>query len=320
MHALASRVSEMSQRASIHPRVSSDTQQGSTMRNSSSHPENAPPSEEEIQRKPWKFIGYRGYTEFLSSEDDWFVLRRFGALNVRMALALQDEISVLEDELRELDENYSQRESPDRHNGRFRGDAEDRSALTELISDKLYRYNAFVLQQSKLRRYPEAPHRDIRSIRNWHYNHDYVAIAAEEQEYLEHDKDLICLVQKDKTPLRRLIDTSLTIRTLPMWKHKDKAAADYDAEHVSYYSDSRMDKTASVVIVAVGIVMLITPIWVLQAMDGLRAKLGVITAFVLIFLLVLSFAMASKPFEALGATAAYAAVLMVFTQLGESER
>ncbi|KAM6507368.1 hypothetical protein FSOLCH5_012585 [Fusarium solani] len=105
-----------------------------------------------------------------------------------------------------------------------------------------------------------------------------------------------------------------------MWKHKDKAAADYDAEHVSYYSDSRMDKTASVVIVAVGIVMLITPIWVLQAMDGLRAKLGVITAFVLIFLLVLSFAMASKPFEALGATAAYAAVLMVFTQLGESER
>lgn len=164
--------------------------------------------------------------------------------------------------------------------------------------------DAFVLQQSKLRRYPEAPHRDIRSMRNWHHNHGYAAIAPEEQEYLQHDKDLICLVQKDKTPLRRLIDTSLTIRTLPMWKHKDKAAANYDAEHVSYYSDARMDKTASIVIVAVGIVMLITPIWVLQAMDGLKAKLGVITVFVLIFLLTLSFAMASKPFEALGATAA----------------
>ncbi|RSL74526.1 hypothetical protein CEP51_011524 [Fusarium floridanum] len=100
--------------------------------------------------------------------------------------------------------------------------------------------------------------------------------------------------EKDKTPLRRLIDTSLTIRTLPIWRHKDKAAPDYDAEHVSYYSDARMDKTASVAIVAVGIIMLITPIWVLQAMDGLRAKLAVITT--------------------------YAAVLMVFTQLGESER
>ncbi|KAI8669140.1 hypothetical protein NCS57_00728000 [Fusarium keratoplasticum] len=313
----------MSQRASIHTRVSSETQQGSTTQISSSNTENAPPLEEEIQRKPWKFIGYKGYTEFISSEDDWFVLRRFGTLNVRVALALQDEISVLEEQLKELDESYSRRESPDRHNGRFRGDAEDRRALTELISDKLYRYSeytrtnlidmklmglheldAFVLQQSKLRRFPEAPHRDIRSIRNWHHNHDYVAIAAEEQEYLEHEKDLICLVQKDKTPLRRLIDTSLTIRTLPIWKHKGKAAAEYDAEHVSYYSDSRMDKTASVVIVAVGIVMLITPIWVLQAMDGLRAKLAVITTFVLVFLLVLSFAMASKPFEALGATAA----------------
>lgn len=310
----------MSQRASIHSHVSSETQQDSTTRISSSNAEIAPPSEEEIQRKPWKFIGYKGYAEFISSEDDWFVLRRFGTLNVRVALALQDEISVLEGQLKDLDESYSQRESPDRHNGRFRGDSEDRKTLTELISDKLYRYNAFVLQQSKLRRFPEAPHRDIRSIRNWHHNHDNVAIAAEEQEYLQHDKDLICLVQKDKTPLRRLIDTSLTIRTLPMWKHKDKAAADYDAEHVSYYSDARMDKTASGVIVAVGIVMLITPIWVLQAMDGLKTKLGVITAFVLIFLLTLSFAMASKPFEALGATAAYAAVLMVFTQLGESER
>lgn len=112
------------------------------------------------------------------------------------------------------------------------------------------------------------------------------------------------MVQKDKTPLRRLIDSSLAVRTLSIWKHKDKAVPNYDAEHVSYYSDSRMDKFASAVIAAVGVVMLITPIWVLQAMSGLRAKLVVITVFVLVFLMVLSFAMASKPFEALGATAA----------------
>ncbi|KAJ4261336.1 hypothetical protein NW757_001727 [Fusarium falciforme] len=164
--------------------------------------------------------------------------------------------------------------------------------------------DAFILQQSKLRGYPEAPNRDISSIRNWHYNHEYAAIAPEEQQYLEHDKDLICVAQKDKTPLRRLIDSSLTIRTLPIWRHKDKAVPNYDAEHVSYYSDSRIDTFASAVIAIIGVVMLITPIWVLQAMSGLRAKLVVITVFVLIFLLVLSFAMASKPFEALGATAA----------------
>lgn len=134
----------MSQISSTHTRASSETQQGSTTQTPSSNAENTPPSEEEIQRKPWKFIGYKGYTEFLSSEDDWFLLRRFGTLNVRVALALQDEISALEGQLKELDEGYSRRESPDRHNGRFRGDAEDRRALTELISDKLYRYSEYV--------------------------------------------------------------------------------------------------------------------------------------------------------------------------------
>ncbi|KAL2687391.1 hypothetical protein Neosp_004951 [[Neocosmospora] mangrovei] len=313
----------MSPRASIGGRVSSETQHGSTTQTQASTTVETPPSEEEIHLKPWKFIGYKGYAEFISSDDDWFILRRFGALNVRVALALQDEVSVLEEDLKKLDATYSQRGAPDRHNGRLRGDVEERRALIELLSDKLYKYSeymktrrvqlklttldqldAFVLQQSKLRRYPEAPYRDIRSTRNWHYNHDNVAIAKEEQEYLQHDKDLICVAQKDKTPLRRLIDSSLTIRTLPIWRHKDKAVPNYDAEHVSYYSDSRMDKFASAVIAIIGVVMLITPIWVLQAMDGLKAKLGVITAFVLIFLLTLSFAMASKPFEALGATAA----------------
>lgn len=75
-------------------------------------------------------------------------------------------------------------------------------------------------------------------------------------------------------------------------------------QHVSYYSDKRMGGFASGVIVAVGVIMLITPIWILQAMKTLQAKLAVITVFVFAFLLILSFPMASKPFEALGATAA----------------
>ncbi|KAI0182843.1 hypothetical protein EV127DRAFT_309745, partial [Xylaria flabelliformis] len=85
---------------------------------------------------------------------------------------------------------------------------------------------------------------------------------------------------------------------------------------ISYYSDTGMDSFASAVIVFVGASILITLIWILQAIENLQQKLAVITAFVLAFLLILSFAMASKLFEALGATAAYAAVLMVFIQVG----
>jgi hypothetical protein len=49
--------------------------------------------------------------------------------------------------------------------------------------------------------------------------------------------------------------------------------------------------------------MLVTPIWVLNSLE-LRSRLVVITVFIVVFLLVMSFAMVAKPFEALGATAA----------------
>lgn len=65
-----------------------------------------------------------------------------------------------------------------------------------------------------------------------------------------------------------------------------------------------MDAFASAVIVFVGASILVTPIWILQAINSLQTKLAVITTFVLVCLLILSFVMVSKPFEALGATAA----------------
>ncbi|KAJ3539468.1 hypothetical protein NM208_g5477 [Fusarium decemcellulare] len=306
----------MSQRPSAEEASSSITQQASPSQSLPSDRDEAPPSTHEIQQKPWKFIGYKGYSTFLASEDDFFILRRFDELNRRVALARQDEIMQLEEELTELDETYSKRDMQDFDNGTLRGDLEDRKALLELIDGKLYRYNEFLLQQSNLRSLSKAPRRDVKSIRTWHKNFGGAAISPREQEYLDHEDDLVCIVQRDKTPLRRLIDRSLTMRSLPIWELKNKEKPFYYGDEVSYYSDKRIDRFASAVIVTVGVVMLITPIWVLQAMGTLRAKLGVITAFVFVFLLVLSSAMVAKPFEALGATAAYAAVLMVFIQLG----
>src|SRR5437868_4632427 len=92
------------------------------------------PTEEEIQRKPWKHIGYKGYANFIASEDDLFILRRFDTLNTRVALALQDEISELEEELGMLDKRYSSRDAEDVHNGTFREDLGDRSEMIKTIA------------------------------------------------------------------------------------------------------------------------------------------------------------------------------------------
>ncbi|KAK3303155.1 uncharacterized protein B0T15DRAFT_576566 [Chaetomium strumarium] len=54
----------------------------------------------------------------------------------------------------------------------------------------------------------------------------------------------------------------------------------YDAGELAYYSDARMNRFLSAIITAIGVTMLITPIWVLQAIDNLRVKLVIITVFI----------------------------------------
>jgi len=175
----------------------------------------------------------------------------------------------------------------------------------------------FLLQQSALRNYDRAPEKDVKSLFRWHRNHDFKAIWKEEQEYLNStDKtpdgkikvdttDLICVVPKDKPPLRRIIDSSLFLRTLKLWEDKRRnVPEDPGLADVSYYSEKRMDRFVTAAIVILGMAMLVAPLWVLQALGDLKKKLVVITVFVLVFLLVVSFTMVAKPFEALAATAA----------------
>ncbi|KAI1368717.1 hypothetical protein F5Y08DRAFT_227349 [Xylaria arbuscula] len=268
---------------------------------------------EDIERKPWKYVGYSGYTRFIASEDDFFILRRFDSLTIRIALLLQDEISVLENELAEIDERTSKKAAEDVHNGSFREDISCRAEVLSKIRQRIPKYNEFILQQSEMKKFQKPRRQDIRSLRNWHHNHDNAAILPEEQKYLEHHNDLLGVVHKDKTPLRTLIDSSRQLRTLPIWRqgnHND------ESDWVSYYSDKRMNTFASGIIVGVGAILFLVPLWILYALQRPELKLAVITVFVAAFLIILSFAMVAKPFEALGATAAYAAVLMVFLQFG----
>ena len=52
----------------------------------------------------WRDEGYPGFSKWMSSADDFFVLRRFGQLNIRIILLMQDRIVRKEDELAHLDQ------------------------------------------------------------------------------------------------------------------------------------------------------------------------------------------------------------------------
>lgn len=81
------------------------------------------------------------FGKFLTSDDDFFILRRFDALGVRTALALQDELSVLEETLNRLDSEFSHTGAVDVHNGTFRDDLQHRLSLLTTISEKLFKYS-----------------------------------------------------------------------------------------------------------------------------------------------------------------------------------
>lgn len=68
----------------------------------SSHTE-SDPTKEEFEEKLWKYSGYIGYTSLIASQKVFYILRRFTSLNIRVALALQDEVVRLEKQLDELD-------------------------------------------------------------------------------------------------------------------------------------------------------------------------------------------------------------------------
>ena len=103
----------------------------------------AKPSKLDVEEKPWKYVGYRGYTEIISSDDDFYVLRRFDNINVRLALRLQDDISSLEERLEYLDVAYSSKEAQDLNNGTFRDDLEDRAELLDLLLEKVEQYSKY---------------------------------------------------------------------------------------------------------------------------------------------------------------------------------
>lgn len=99
------------------------------------------PLPEEVEKQSWKYVGYRRYTELISSDSDLLISRRFGTLNARVGLLLQDKISRLEQKLMSLDNEHSRRDADPINNGTLRDDIEEREALLIEISHHLDRYS-----------------------------------------------------------------------------------------------------------------------------------------------------------------------------------
>jgi hypothetical protein len=87
--------------------------------------------EQEKQSRPWKYLGCEEYSSFIASDDDFFVIRRFSTLTARVILALQDQLSQIEEQLESLERQLKIPEAGLVHNGSFQ--EEMHSSRTELV-------------------------------------------------------------------------------------------------------------------------------------------------------------------------------------------
>ena len=102
----------------------------------------AEPTQEDIDRKPWKYLGYHSFSHFVASDNDFFILRRYGALNARILLRLQDQISQLEEQLNALEDHLRSKDGPRVHNGTFRQDNQKgRTHILAKIRPLLHEYS-----------------------------------------------------------------------------------------------------------------------------------------------------------------------------------
>ncbi|KAL3462269.1 hypothetical protein BJX64DRAFT_288600 [Aspergillus heterothallicus] len=271
----------------------------------SQRPVNQDLTQDDVDLLPWN--------AFVASDPDFSFYRRFDTLSTRVILELQDNVARIERALEKVDEESSRKNEDRINNGTLRMDQNvNRRELLSKARGSLDEYYRFVELCSGIRSRPPPTERDVTSVRTWLSN-DERAIAKEEMEYVE-KRDLFVLITKLRSPLRRFLELWSPVRRCGWWKEERPELPFYIRQDVHFYSDQRLETTASVALIGIVFFTLVAPLWILASANSPVYKLKVITSFSSVVFGILTTATTSGLTESLAATATYSAVLMVLLQ------
>ena len=138
-----------------------------------------------------------------------------------------------------------------------------------------------MLSFSQIRTWRSAQKYQIENIEAWFWNHP-AAIAKEEQEFVRKAGDVVALVARVKSPLRLLLEKFRSVLTCSMFRAKQRVDQ-VQSFTTSCYSNAKFDAFVTAILIFSGILLLLGPMWTLQCMTNNTKRLGVITAFILLF-------------------------------------
>lgn len=160
----------------------------------------------------------------------------------------------------------------------------------------------YLVSYAAIRSWTRAQDYQIANVENW-FASNPGAINLEEQQFIKTGGDVVPLVFRNRSLLHRLLERYepfLKVRLFRRQPRPDQSVS----KSTYYYSHTRIEITVSATIVVMGVVILLAPMWALHFVTSDLARLGIITAFIVIFTALVGATTLAKPFEVLAGTAA----------------
>ncbi|KAI1124716.1 hypothetical protein F5Y10DRAFT_280023 [Nemania abortiva] len=253
----------------------------------------------------------------LDTDNETFVFRKFDKLAARNLLCIQSELFSIEKELEIFDNQDAQAAQDDLrakdtartwetlvsrsragHDGSMR-----RMELLERLRSKIKEYHEALLLQSQIAQLHRPNRRVLDTLRHW-FKKPEPMLGGEAKKYLDDENDLVAL--KTSVELDYL---SQFLRR--HWTVNTEATRDGRAK-IGRFNERSVSLATSVITIIVAAFLLIGSITGFYFVQSDTVKLALIAAFTSAFALSLVLITSARRAEIFAATAAYAAVLVVF--------
>ncbi|KAF2803327.1 uncharacterized protein BDZ99DRAFT_453601 [Mytilinidion resinicola] len=275
--------------------------------------------------------GYRAVAAWIARDPDneTFIYRRFDQLSARNLLYLQSKLLALEQRLAKLDTHVASMGDLDLKDSARRWEAfaknaksrDEEGEMMELviqIRGRIKEYHEALLLQSQVAKLERPSNRVIEAFRIWfdggkpkQGNPKPDPVLGGRAKYvLDNEQDLVAL----KTPA----DDDFLSRFLQ--DHWPVTSRQNSADRTGHYQERHVIWAVAVISTFIASVLLVGAIASLYAVQSSKGRLGMIGAFTALFALSVILLTNARRAEVFAATAAYAAVLVVFVSgnLGSS--
>lgn len=162
-----------------------------------------------------------------------------------------------------------------------------------------------LLDYSHLRSQKVASSWNVTNVRNWFQNNQG-AIMENESTFTNHEDELLSLSNGSSTFARRFFQNNVVYpigKSTNLFTKQPRFMTPRDAKHVHIFSEESTETVVTASLFIAASLMLIAPLWILQAIQSMQMKLGIITIFIVVFLGFLTYCTTGRAFERLAATA-----------------